>query len=99
MPEFDGLQILRFLKEIDYRGDISVTSGQDQSLLDSAKEICQLHKLSFHSVLKKPFDLLTLDKITQKKCLAQIKDNNIGPTEPNDSELTIASKFKLIIFF
>lgn len=92
MPEFDGLQILRFLKEIDYRGDISVTSGQDQSLLDSAKEICQLHKLSFHSVLKKPFDLLTLDKITQKKCVAQIKDNNIRPTEPNDSELTIALK-------
>jgi EAL domain-containing protein (putative c-di-GMP-specific phosphodiesterase class I)/ActR/RegA family two-component response regulator len=92
MPEFDGLQILRFLKEIDYRGDISVTSGQDQSLLDSAKEICQLHKLSFHSVLKKPFDLSMLDKITTKKCIAQIKNNNIRPTELNDSELTIALK-------
>jgi DNA-binding NtrC family response regulator len=67
MPEFDGLQILRFLKEIDYRGDISVTSGQDQSLLDAAKEICQLHKLSFHSVLKKPFDLSYLDTLTRKK--------------------------------
>jgi|MDSY01.2.fsa_nt_gb EAL domain-containing protein (putative c-di-GMP-specific phosphodiesterase class I)/ActR/RegA family two-component response regulator len=92
MPEFDGLQILRFLKEIDYRGDISVTSGQDQSLLDSAKEICQLHKLSFHSVLKKPFDLSTLDTITKKKCVEQIKNNKIAPTEPSDSELTTALK-------
>jgi EAL domain-containing protein (putative c-di-GMP-specific phosphodiesterase class I)/ActR/RegA family two-component response regulator len=92
MPEFDGLQILRFLKEVDYRGDISVTSGQDQSLLDSAKEICQLHKLSFHSVLKKPFDLSTLDTITKKKCVEQIKNTKIKPREPNDSELTIALK-------
>jgi CheY-like chemotaxis protein len=67
MPEFDGLQILRFLKETNYLGDISVTSGQDQSLLESAKEICQLHKLSFHSVLKKPFDLSYLDALTKKK--------------------------------
>jgi EAL domain-containing protein (putative c-di-GMP-specific phosphodiesterase class I) len=91
MPEFDGLQILRFLKEIDYRGDISVTSGQDQSLLDAAKEICQLHKLSFHSVLKKPFDLSYLDTLTRKKCIAQV-NNKIYPTEPSDSELIAALK-------
>ena len=43
MPNFDGLQIIRHLKDGDYRGYISVVSGQDQSVLEAAREICQLH--------------------------------------------------------
>ena len=95
MPEFDGLQILRFLKDIDYRGDISVTSGQDQSLLDAAKEICQLHKLSFHSVLKKPFDLSYIDTLTRKKDVKKVQNITICPTELSDSELTTALKLAI----
>ncbi len=95
MPEFDGLQILRYLKEINFRGDISVTSGQDQSLLDSAKEICQLHKLSFHSVLKKPFDLSSLDALTRKNASELDKHNKISASEPSDSELVNALKLAI----
>jgi EAL domain-containing protein (putative c-di-GMP-specific phosphodiesterase class I) len=92
MPEFDGLQILRFLKETNYLGDISVTSGQDQSLLESAKEICQLHKLSFHSVLKKPFDLSYLDALTKKNGVEKEKSYKASAAEPSDSELITALK-------
>ncbi|MCH2055209.1 MAG: EAL domain-containing response regulator [Thalassotalea sp.] len=63
MPNLDGLQILRFLKDKDFAGYISVTSGQAMPLLESAKEICQLHSLNFHTILKKPFDISYLDKL------------------------------------
>lgn len=95
MPDFDGLQILRFLKEIDYRGNISVTSGQDHSLLESAKQICQLHHLSFHSVLKKPFDLSCLDSLTQKKAVEQNINIKDKPVELSDRELTTALKLAI----
>ncbi len=95
MPEFDGLQILRFLKEIDYRGNISVTSGQDQSLLESAKEICQLHKLSFHSALKKPFDLSLLDTFVTENKIAQNAYNKTRNSELSDKELLPALKLAI----
>jgi EAL domain-containing protein (putative c-di-GMP-specific phosphodiesterase class I) len=63
MPGFDGLQILRFLKDVKYDGYISVTSGQTHSVLESAKELCQLHQLNFHTLLRKPFDLSFLNKL------------------------------------
>ncbi len=63
MPDFDGLQILRFLKDVKYDGYISVASGQTGSVLESAKEICQLHQLNFHTLLRKPFDLSFLNKL------------------------------------
>ena len=80
MPDFDGLQILRFLKEVNYQGHISVTSGQAGPLLESAKEICGLHKLNFHTLLRKPFDLSFLDK------LIPLDDTN----KPTASRLTKA---------
>ena len=35
MPNLDGLQVLRFLKDINFAGYISVTSGQAMPLLES----------------------------------------------------------------
>jgi EAL domain-containing protein (putative c-di-GMP-specific phosphodiesterase class I) len=87
MPEFDGLQILRFLKEIKYDGYISVTSGQDQSLLDAAKEICQLHQLNFHSVLKKPFDLSCLDELVKNHLASETSFDQFNRVEIDDQEL------------
>jgi EAL domain-containing protein (putative c-di-GMP-specific phosphodiesterase class I) len=87
MPDFDGLQILRFLKEIDYTGYISVTSGQDQSLLDAAREICQLHLLNFHSVLKKPFNLSCLDSLITDHVQGDIRVEKTKQLVKSDTEL------------
>jgi len=92
MPEYDGLQILRFLKEKDYHGHISFTSGQDISLLKSAQELCELHQLRFHSILKKPFSLYCLDELfslesfVKKPNKEQFKLVNT-PVEVSDTEL------------
>ena len=87
MPDFDGLQILRFLKESRYSRYISVTSGQDQSILNAAREICQLHQLNFHSVLKKPFDLSCLDALIIDHVDGGIIIEKPKPLIKNDTEL------------
>lgn len=81
MPEYDGLQILRFLKERDYRGHISFTSGQDISILRSAQELCELHQLRFHSILKKPFSLCGLEELFSLESFVKI------PNEPSEKVL------------
>lgn len=84
MPNLDGLQVLRFLKDINFAGYISVTSGQAMPLLESAKEICQLHNLNFHTILQKPFDIGFLDELleppqfTSVSRAEQKSDNNLS---------------------
>jgi len=100
MPGYDGLQILRFLKEKDYRGHISLTSGQDISLLQSAQELCELHQLRFHSLLKKPFtlngldELFSLESFVKKPDEEQFKVIN-SPAELSDTELKCQLKIAI----
>ncbi|MDP7593065.1 MAG: EAL domain-containing response regulator [Litorilituus sp.] len=95
MPDFDGLQILRFLKEINYKGYISVTSGQAGTLLESAKEICKLHKLNFHTLLRKPFDIDFLEKFIPFKA----KETLSSPYPPEElrSDATLIIQLKKAI--
>jgi EAL domain-containing protein (putative c-di-GMP-specific phosphodiesterase class I) len=63
MPNYDGMQILGHLKAVDYKGYISVVSGQDKSVLKSAQEVCRMHQLTFHTALQKPFELKELEQL------------------------------------
>jgi len=64
MPRCDGLKVLEHLKSVNFLGYVSVVSGQDRSVLESVQEICNLHHLTFHSALQKPFELEQLEKLT-----------------------------------
>ncbi len=87
MPDFDGLQILRFLKDINYSGYISVASGQSGALLASAKEICQLHQLNFHTLFAKPFELSSLNQLIPPPLKNNIKPNGFSAELPSDKIL------------
>ena len=63
MPNFDGLQVIEHLINVNFTGYISVISGQDPSVLSSVKEYCYLNHLKFHSALTKPCDLYTLEQL------------------------------------
>ena len=88
MPDLDGLQILRILKDANYSGRITLISGRDKSLLESAREICQLHQLNFHSILKKPFDLSSLDALIHSDIQEFVKITPLISTELSDKKLT-----------
>ena len=74
MPNYDGMQILGHLKAVDYKGYISVVSGQDKSVLKSAQEVCRMHQLTFHTALQKPFELKELEKLVYAiRCFVEEK--------------------------
>lgn len=104
MPHLDGLQVLRNLSERLYGGYISVTSGQDCSLLEAAREVCELHRLHFHSMLQKPFDVDRILKLFEKKCHTpkatpnEEKELNIPHVSVEDLTKAI-SQNKLDVFF
>ena len=100
MPEYDGLQILRFLKEKDYRGQISFTSGQDISLLQLAQELCELHQLRFHSLLQKPFSLDGLEELFSLESFGKKPDEEQfkvikSPADLSDTELMCQLKIAI----
>ena len=57
MPNRDGIEILRALADMDFKGSIILMSGFDRSVLSTAHELAEAHNLSLLSPLKKPFSI------------------------------------------
>jgi EAL domain-containing protein (putative c-di-GMP-specific phosphodiesterase class I)/ActR/RegA family two-component response regulator len=55
MPDVDGLQILHELSERAYRGNIVISSGLGQRILDAAGRTADAYGLNFAGLLPKPF--------------------------------------------
>ncbi len=66
IPGADGVQLLRLLKNKHYQGAISITSGCEASVLNSAQQIGQSYGLRMHSPLVKPFALERLLNVIQE---------------------------------
>ncbi len=65
LPDIDGLEFLRRLAEEKYTGTIVLASGHDKSVLKSAKRLAEIHGLSVHAVLQKPYLPSELRKIIE----------------------------------
>lgn len=55
IPGMDGLQVLRYLKEEGFSAHVSILSGTDKSILNSARQVAAGYGLRVKSVLQKPF--------------------------------------------
>ena len=95
MPHLDGLQVLRYMSERLYGGYISVTTGQDGSLLEAAREVCELHRLRFHSALQKPFDVDRILQLFENKCNATFSTPHESE-ELNTNDVTVEDLKKAI---
>ncbi len=60
IPGLDGLQVLGYLKEQGCDANISILSGSDLSVLNSAKQIATEYGLRVNRVLQKPFPVTDL---------------------------------------
>ena len=66
MPELDGVQFLRLLKERDYRGPIAILSGEHEAVVLLAENLATKHELNLVGALRKPLNFQQLDQLVRK---------------------------------
>jgi EAL domain-containing protein (putative c-di-GMP-specific phosphodiesterase class I)/CheY-like chemotaxis protein len=66
MPNIDGIELLRFLKEHNSNASIIFMSGKDQGVLNSAQEIAVEQGMNVLGVLSKPFLVKQLQDVLKK---------------------------------
>ena len=63
MPGMDGVELLRFLAEQDYRAPVLIVSGFDRRVLESAFRLGEALGLSMAGPLEKPVRLEVLETL------------------------------------
>jgi DNA-binding response OmpR family regulator len=63
MPGMDGIELLRFLAEQDYRAPVLIISGFDRRVLDSAFRLGEALGLTMAGPLEKPVRLEELENL------------------------------------
>ena len=66
MPEMDGLQFLRHLKENDYTGQLAVLSGEHEQMRKTARRLADAYDLKLIGTLQKPFDNHALERLIRE---------------------------------
>ncbi len=69
MPGMDGIEFLRRVAESDYRGDLILSSGVEERLLQTAAEFARAKGLNLRGTLKKPVMRDALLKLLTSPCV------------------------------
>lgn len=80
MPNMDGLEFMRHLKDIQFSGKLALISSLKHDLLDHAGRLANLHKLNFIGQISKPMTKDKLDTVFLAKTEGVISEqpaNNI----------------------
>jgi len=63
MPNIDGLQFLRLLKQRDFKGPVIILSSEHQSIISMAEKLAKSHELNIVAALSKPLKHMELDDV------------------------------------
>jgi EAL domain-containing protein (putative c-di-GMP-specific phosphodiesterase class I)/CheY-like chemotaxis protein len=66
MPEMDGIEFIRHLVHLGYRGALVLVSGEDERILQSAERLAQAHRLRVLGTLFKPVSSEQLQKLLEQ---------------------------------
>lgn len=76
MPNVDGFELLRHLKDLGYRGKIALFSGVKNDLLEHASRLAVMHNLDLMGQLKKPLSKKSLDSVFLQESKEVTKPRN-----------------------
>ena len=65
MPQMDGVQFLRHLKELNYTGRLAIISGEDTSVLSVARDLASAYNLDLLGTLPKPINKQKLEQLVE----------------------------------
>jgi PAS domain S-box-containing protein len=82
MPEMDGIEFLRRLAELKYRGSLALISGMDDRLLQTAAEFGKLQGLNLCGNLSKP--------VTAENLAALLAAERPGSAAPSGGTAVVA---------
>lgn len=66
MPEMDGVELIRHLGSVEYRGGLVLISGEDERILSTVQSLAQAHGLKILAALRKPTTLEQLQRILEQ---------------------------------
>ncbi|MCB2007459.1 MAG: EAL domain-containing response regulator [Rhodoferax sp.] len=91
MPEVDGVEFVRHLAHVGYRGALVVVSGEDDRILHAAEKLAQAHRIQVLGVLSKPVEPQRLRLIMDRF------DAHRGSADSRSSHFFSASEFRRAI--
>lgn len=83
MPEMDGIEFVRQLVQLNYRGALALVSGEDARILQTAERLARGHQLDVLGTLSKPVANLALLDL-----LAKLERNVVGESFPMSKRYT-----------
>ncbi len=63
MPDMDGIEFIRNLGRIGYRGGLVMVSGEDERILQTARKLAQAHSIQLIGTLHKPVSIDDLRQV------------------------------------
>ncbi len=101
MPGVDGIEVIRFLAEIQCNALLILMSGFDSGVLHSAQKLAAEHGLNFAGSLNKPFRAHQLEQLLSGLIItAKSRRSNIQIEQPTVDELRHAlTNDELVVYY
>jgi EAL domain-containing protein (putative c-di-GMP-specific phosphodiesterase class I)/FixJ family two-component response regulator len=74
MPDVDGVEFIRHLGRLGYRGGLVLVSGEDHRILQAARRLAQAHSMQVLAALPKPVDLEMLRRVLEANAKRNARD-------------------------
>lgn len=92
MPDMDGIEMMRSLKDEAFSGSIALVSSLDWSVINSARKLGELHELKVIGACRKPLKKIELDAVFKGESF-DIRQNVLVERE-DDSDLNVTSALR-----